>query len=75
MAIHEIMVFEPHPGRRGFFQRLYARVQVSPLDDEWVWQLIDELGNTLTPAERTFSTEDAALNDAVERLNGTAVVL
>jgi hypothetical protein len=75
LAIHDIMVYEPHPGRRGFFQRLYARVETSTMDEDWVWRLVDEVGNAMTDADKTFPTEDAALNDAVERLNGAAVVL
>ena len=36
---------------------------------------VDERGIPLTDAERAFRTEDAALNDAVERLNGVSLVV
>lgn len=72
-AVHNIMVTEPHPCRRGFFRRLYARVEVSNTGDYWVWRQIDENGAPMTDAERAFPTEDAALDDAVKQLNGVAV--
>lgn len=66
---------EPHPCRRGFFRRLYARVEVSHTGDYWIWRQIDEQGSPLTDAERAFDNEDAALSDAVLRLNGSAVAI
>jgi hypothetical protein len=73
LGIHNIMITEPHPCRRGFFRRLYARVEITNTGDYWVWRQIDENGLPLTDAEQAFDTEDAALNDAVRRLNGVAV--
>lgn len=73
MTVHDIMITEPHPCRRGFFRRIYARVAVSNTGSYWVWQQIDENGATLTDAENAFPSEDAALNDAVQRLNGAAM--
>ena len=75
VGIHDIMITEPHPCRRGFFRRVYARVQTSNTGDYWVWRQIDENGLPLTDAERAFATEDAALSDAVSRLNGVAVAV
>jgi hypothetical protein len=72
---HEILITEPHPCRRGFFRRLYARVEVIHTGDYWVWRQIDENGVALTDAEKSFDTEDAALNDAVRQLNGVAVAV
>ena len=73
MTVHDIMITEPHPCRRGFFRRIYAKVAVSNTGSYWVWQQIDENGAVLTDAETAFPTEDAALSDAVQRLNGAAV--
>lgn len=73
MPIHNIMITEPHPYRRGFFRRLYARVEVSNTGEYWVWRQIDETGAAMTDAERAFGSEDAALDDAVKQLNGVAV--
>jgi hypothetical protein len=73
VGTHEILITEPHPCRRGFFRRLYARVEVTDTGDYWVWRQIDENGIALTDAEHAFETEDAALNDAVRQLNGVAV--
>lgn len=73
MGIHNIMITEPHPCRRGFFRRLYARVETSHTGDYWVWRQIDENGVSLTDAEQAFESEDGALNDAVKSLNGVAV--
>jgi hypothetical protein len=74
MSVHNIEVMEPHPCRRGFFRRLYARVEISRTNDYWVWRQVDENGMPMTDAERPFASEDAALSDAVSQLNGTAVV-
>ena len=73
VGIHNIMITEPHPCRRGFFRRLYARVEIAHTGEYWVWRQIDENGLALTDAEQAFDSEDAALNDAVSRLNGVAV--
>jgi hypothetical protein len=73
VGTHEILITEPHPCRRGFFRRLYARVEVTHTGDYWVWRQIDENGIALTDAEHAFETEDAALNDAVRQLHGVAV--
>lgn len=73
MGIHNIMITEPHPCRRGFFRRLYARVEIAHTGEYWVWRQIDENGLALTDAEQAFESEDGALNDAVRRLNGVAV--
>ena len=73
MGIHNIMITEPHPCRRGFFRRLYARVEIAHTGQYWVWRQIDENGLALTDAEQAFESEDGALNDAVRRLNGVAV--
>ncbi|MBK8175685.1 MAG: hypothetical protein IPK66_10595 [Rhodospirillales bacterium] len=73
MSVHDIMITEPHPSRRGYFHRLYARVQILSSGEHWVWRQIDENGVPLTDVERFFDSEDAALSDAVERLNGVAV--
>lgn len=67
------MITEPHPCRRGFFRRLYARVEIAHTGEYWVWRQIDENGLALTDAEQAFDSEDGALNDAVSRLNGVAV--
>lgn len=75
MAVHDIMITEPHPCRRGFFRRIYARVAVLNTGAYWVWQQVDENGKALTDADTAFETEDAALSDAVQRLNGAAVAL
>lgn len=75
MSVHDIMITEPHPCRRGFFRRIYARIQVSNAGQYWVWRQIDEHGLPLTDAERPFDTEDAALNDAIQQLNGSAVAI
>lgn len=74
LGIHNIMITEPHPCRRGFFRRIYARVQVAHTGDYWVWRQIDETGSFLTDAEQAFETEDGALSDAVNRLHGEAVI-
>lgn len=73
MGIHNIMITEPHPCRRGFFRRLYARVEIAHTGEYWVWRQIDENGLALTDAEQAFESEDGALSDAVRRLNGVAV--
>jgi hypothetical protein len=75
VGVHDIVITEPHPCRRGFFRRLYARVQTSYAGDYWIWRQIDENGLPLTDAEKAFDSEDAALNDAVRRLNGVAVAV
>jgi hypothetical protein len=75
VGVHDIMITEPHPCRRGFFRRLYARVQTSNTGDYWVWRQIDENGLPLTDAERPFDSEDAALSDAVRSLRGEAVAV
>ena len=75
MTVHNIMVTEPHPCRRGFFRRLYALVEVSNAGEYWVWKQVDENGLPLTDAERAFDSEDAALSDAVAALNGQAVAI
>ena len=75
MGVHDIMITEPHPCRRGFFRRIYARVQTSHTGDYWVWQQVDEHGLPLTDADRAFQSEDLALGDAVKRLNGMAVTV
>jgi hypothetical protein len=67
------MITEPHPCRRGFFRRLYARVEIAHTGEYWVWRQIDENGLALTDAEQAFDSEDGALSDAVSRLNGVAV--
>ena len=74
MSVHDIEIMEPHPCRRGFFRRLYARVEIANTDGYWVWRQIDEKGAALTGAERAFPSQDAALDDAVKRLNGISVV-
>lgn len=74
MAVHNIMITEPHPFRRGFFWRIYARVKVENTGDYWTWRQIDETGMPMTDAERAFESEDAALSNAVEALNGIAVL-
>lgn len=73
MGIHNIMITEPHPCRRGLFRRLYARVEIAHTGEYWVWRQVDENGLALTDAEQAFESEDGALNDAVSRLNGVAV--
>lgn len=75
MAVHDIMITEPHPCRRGFFRRLYAKVETSCDKGYWVWRQIDENGIALTDAERAFESEDQALSDAVYRLHGLAVAV
>lgn len=75
MGIHDIMITEPHPCRRGFFRKLYARVQTAHTGDYWIWRQIDENGLPLTDAERAFDSEDAALSDAVRQLHGEAVAV
>jgi hypothetical protein len=75
VSIQFIMITEPHPCRRGFFRRLYARVETSFTGEYWVWRQIDENGLPLTDADRAFESEDAALSNAVERLNGIAVAV
>ena len=65
MAVHEIMVAEPHSCPRGFFRHLYARVETHHTGQYWTWWQVDERGIALTDPERAFRTEDAALNDAV----------
>jgi hypothetical protein len=75
VGVHDIMITEPHPCRRGFFRRLYARVQTSHTGEYWIWRQIDENGLPLTDAERAFESEDAALSDAVDSLNGVAVAV
>lgn len=75
VGVHDIVITEPHPCRRGFFRRLYARIQTSNTGEYWVWRQIDENGLPLTDAERAFETEDAALSDAVRSLNGVAVAV
>jgi hypothetical protein len=75
VGVHDIVITEPHPCRRGFFRRLYARIQTSNTGEYWVWRQIDENGLPLTDAERAFESEDAALNDAVRSLNGVAVAV
>lgn len=75
LGVHEIMITEAHPCRRGFFRRLYARIQTSNTGSYWIWRQIDENGLPLTDAERAFETEDAALSDAVRSLNGVAVAV
>ncbi|QLH39593.1 MAG: hypothetical protein HWD60_12385 [Defluviicoccus sp.] len=75
MGVHDIMITEPHPCRRGFFRRIYARIQTSHTGDYWIWRQIDETGQPLTDAERSFESEDAALSDAVRSLNGQAVAI
>jgi hypothetical protein len=69
------MITEPHPCRRGFFRRIYAKVEVSNTGSYFIWRQIDEHGLPLTDAERAFDSEDAALDDAVKRLNGMAVTV
>jgi hypothetical protein len=73
MSLHEIMISEPHPCRRGFFRRIFARIETANTGPYWVWRQVDENGMPLTDAERAFESEDAALSDAVQRLNGEAV--
>lgn len=73
LSVHDIEVMEPHPCRRGFFRRIYARVEVSNADGYWVWRQIDENGKPLTDAERAFATADSALDNAVKSLNGIGV--
>ena len=48
VGVHNIMITEPHPCRRGFFRRLYARVDVSHTGQYWVWRQIDENGLAMT---------------------------
>lgn len=74
MGLHNIMVSEPHPCRRGYFRQLYTRVEVSNTGSYWVWRQVDENGAPMTDAESAFDSEDAALNDAVTRLKGVAVM-
>lgn len=73
VGVHNIMITEPHPCRRGFFRRLYTRVDVSYTGQYWVWRQIDENGLPMSDAERAFPSEDSALDDAVKQLNGVAV--
>ncbi|MCW5700865.1 MAG: hypothetical protein KIT00_13605 [Rhodospirillales bacterium] len=73
MSIHNIEVLEPHPCRRGFFRRIYARVNVHNTQGYWVWQQVDEHGKTLTDAAQAFDSPDAALDNAVKSLKGIAV--
>lgn len=73
MSVHNIQILEPHPCRRGFFRRIYARVEVSHTGEYWIWRQIDEKGVALTDAEQAFRSEDAALSDAVQQLKGEAV--
>jgi hypothetical protein len=73
VSVHDIMISEPHPCRRGFFRRIYARVEVANTGSYFVWRQIDENGLPMTDAERAFASEDAALDDAVKSLNGVAV--
>lgn len=74
MSLHEIMISEPHPCRRGFFRRIFARVETAHTGRYWIWRQVDENGVPLTDADRAFETEDAALSDAVRRLKGEAVM-
>lgn len=73
MSLHNVEITEPHPCKRGFFRRIYARVETSRENDYWVWRQIDLDGHPVTDAERAFPSEDAALSDAIHRLNGAAV--
>ena len=75
MSVHDIMVQEPHPCRRGFFRRLYARIETANNGEYWFWRQIDELGYAISDAERAFVSEDEALDDAVRTLNGISVAL
>jgi hypothetical protein len=73
MALHEIKVTEPHPCRRGFFRRVYAWIETVDTGAYWVWRQIDENGFPLTDAEHAFCSEEAALDDAVQQLNGVSI--
>lgn len=74
MGVHNIMVSEPHPCRRGYFRQLFTRVEVCNTGAYWVWRQVDENGVAMSDAERAFDTEDAALDDAVKQLKGIAVI-
>ena len=73
MTVHDVMITEPHPCHRGFFRRIYAKVEIGFNGDYWTWRQVDENGLPLTDADASFGSEDAALSDAVVRLNGQAV--
>ena len=75
MSLHNVEITEPHPCRRGFFRRIYARVETSNDEGYWVWRQVDHNGHHVTDAERAFSSEDAALSDAIDTLNADAVKL
>ena len=75
MNVHNVVITEPHPCRRGFFRRIYALVEVRNAGAYWTWRQVDQHGSPLTDADSAFDSEDAALNDAVRRLNGEAVTV
>ena len=73
MGLHNVEITEPHPNRRGFFRRIYARVETNRDEGYWVWRQVDHNGYPVTDAERAFPTEDAALSDAIDTLNADRV--
>ncbi len=76
MAIFRVQIQEPVPEKRGFIQYVYALIEVYEIEgegDTWVWRQIDDQGFEVTPPEKTFHSDDAALDDAIKLFDAVGV--
>lgn len=73
MATFRIKILEPDPSRRGFLRAIYALVEVYSVEGGWVWRQVDQNNFPLTQPEKTFRSQDGALNNACQQLNGISV--
>lgn len=70
MTWHTMVLSEPHPAKPGFFSRYFAIVDVAMSGTSWIWRQVDDARKYVGNASTAFPTEDAALGDALAKLNG-----
>lgn len=70
MTWHTMVLTEPHATKPGFISRYFAVVDVSMSGTSWSWRQVDDAGKPVGTLSGAFATEDAALDDALAKLNG-----
>jgi len=70
MTYHTMQLSEPDPSHAGFIRRYYATVDVAMSGTTWTWRQVDTNGSNVGKPSQSHATEDDALKDALNRLNG-----
>jgi hypothetical protein len=65
-----MVLTEPNPTKPGYISRYFANVDVVMSGTSWFWQQLDHAGKHFGSKSPAFHTEEAALDDALAKLNG-----